>query len=147
MADRVSPPSSPPQESSTPSTNNEKVVTTSTPVTPESKRLSTAGGLSFAERKMNRRPSTAPAPIVEGDDMMTRDVVHSLPGDVRNNRRSKTQADLAKRRSSYYEEAFQGDRESNVLKDRVYSEAIVMAELRTNVIVRLNFPATPAYYD
>lgn len=84
---------------------------------------------------MSRRPSTAPTPIVEGDGL-TRDVIHSLPGDTRNNnRKSKTQADMAKRRSSYYEEAFQGDRESNVIKDRAYAEAIVMAELRTNVIV------------
>ncbi|GKT88231.1 MIF domain-containing protein [Colletotrichum tofieldiae] len=46
---------------------------------------------------------------------------------------------MAKRRSSYYEEAFQGDRESNLVKDRVYSEAIVMAELRTNVIINDEF--------
>ncbi|OLN81790.1 Macrophage migration inhibitory factor [Colletotrichum chlorophyti] len=138
MADRISPPSSPPQESNSPSTINEK-LNSNPPVTPDNKRVSTAGGLSFAERKMSRRPSTAPNPIVEGDGL-TRDVVHSLPGDgFRNNRKSKTHAELAKRRSSYYEEAFQGDRESNVVKDRVYSEAIVMAELRTNVIISDEF--------
>lgn len=141
MADPVSPPSSPPRDSNTtPSTtNNDKTTTTThTPVTPENKRLSQIGGLSFAERKMSRRPSTAPTPIVEGDGGLTRDVHHSLPGDARNNRKSRTQADMAKRRSSYYEEAFQGDREANVAKDRIYGEAIVMAELRTNVIVCLH---------
>ncbi|KAF6838097.1 mif domain-containing protein [Colletotrichum plurivorum] len=141
MAER-SPPSSPPQDSTASSTpHTEK---TAVPVTPENntKRVSIAnvGGLSFAERKMSRRPSTAPTPIVEGDGTLTREVNHSLPGDgFRSNRKSKGPADLAKRRSSYYEEAFQGDRESNVVKDRVYSEAIVMADLRTNVIISDEF--------
>ncbi|KAK6210367.1 macrophage migration inhibitory factor [Colletotrichum tabaci] len=142
MADPVSPPSSPPRDSNTtPSTtNNDKTTTTThTPVTPENKRLSQIGGLSFAERKMSRRPSTAPTPIVEGDGGLTRDVHQPLPGDARNNRKSRTQADMAKRRSSYYEEAFQGDREANVVKDRIYGEAIVMAELRTNVIINDEF--------
>ncbi|KAK1727310.1 uncharacterized protein BDZ83DRAFT_572591 [Colletotrichum acutatum] len=135
MTEPVSPPSSPPADSVTPSTTNSHP-----PVTPENKRLSQVGGMSFAERRMSRRPSTAPTPIVEGDGL-TRDVIHSLPGDTRNNnnRKSKTQADMAKRRSSYYEEAFQGDRESNVIKDRAYAEAIVMAELRTNVIINDEF--------
>ncbi|TDZ27595.1 Macrophage migration inhibitory factor [Colletotrichum trifolii] len=141
MADRISPPSSPPQESNTTGSITDK-GNTSTPVTPDSnsRRVSIApGGLSFAERKMNRRPSTAPAPIVEGDGL-TRDVNHSLPGDgIRNNRKSKNHGDLAKRRSSYYEEAFQYDRESNVVKDRIYSETIVVAELRTNVIISDEF--------
>lgn len=131
----LSPPSSP-QESTTTGSINEKV--NSTPVTPDNnnKRVSIAAGagMSFAERRMSRRPSTAPTPIVEAGEG-TRDVNHSLPGDVRNNRKSKNQTDLARRRSSYYEEAFQGDRDINVLKDRAYSEAVVMAELRTNVIV------------
>lgn len=137
MAER-SPPSSPPQDST--ASNTPHTEKTAVPVTPENntKRVSIAnvGGLSFADRKMSRRPSTAPTPIVEGDGTLTREVNHSLPGDgLRSNRKSKGPADLAKRRSSYYEEAFQGDRESNVVKDRVYSEAIVMADLRTNVIV------------
>ncbi|KAI8274234.1 hypothetical protein K4K60_009910 [Colletotrichum sp. SAR11_57] len=138
----LSPPSSP-QESTTTGSINEKV--NSTPVTPDNnnnnnKRVSIAAGagMSFAERRMSRRPSTAPTPIVEAGEG-TRDVNHSLPGDVRNNRKSKNQTDLARRRSSYYEEAFQGDRDINVLKDRAYSEAIVMAELRTNVIISDEF--------
>ncbi|KAK2000621.1 macrophage migration inhibitory factor [Colletotrichum falcatum] len=140
MADPVSPPSSPPEEPNTTSTSTISEKTASNPpTTPENKRLSHAGGLSFAERKMNNRPSTAPTPIIEGDGGLTRDVHRSLPGDPRSNRKSKTPADMAKRRSSYYEEAFQGDRESNLLKDRVFSEAIVMAELRTNVIINDEF--------
>ncbi|KAL0931682.1 Macrophage migration inhibitory factor [Colletotrichum truncatum] len=144
MADQLSPPASPPNPSTTAaSLNTDKVV--STPVTPENKRVSIAPNSNrfstYGDRKMSRRPSTAPAPIVErGGDGLTRDVNHSLPGDgIRNNRKSKTQTEMAKRRSSYYEEAFQGDRESNVVKDRVYSEAIVMAELRTNVIISDEF--------
>lgn len=143
MTDRISPPSSP-QDSNTTGSINEKL---NSPITPENKRVSIIAnsGKSFADRKMSRRLSTAPTgpPIVEsGNDGLTRDVNHSLPGDgLRSNRKSKTQGELAKRRSSYYEEAFQGDREANVMKDRVYGEAIVMVELRTNVIVRNLLPA------
>ncbi|KAK2009201.1 macrophage migration inhibitory factor [Colletotrichum eremochloae] len=142
MADPVSPPSSPlPKEESnaTSSITISEKTTSHTPKTPENKRLSHAGGISFAEKKMSRRPSTAPTPIIEGDGGLTRDVHHTLPGDPRNNRKSKTPADMTKRRSSYYEEAFQGDRESNLTKDRVFSEAIVMADLRTNVIINDEF--------
>ncbi|KAF9871666.1 mif domain-containing protein [Colletotrichum karsti] len=141
MTDRISPPSSP-QDSNTTGSINEKL---NSPITPENKRVSIIAnsGKSFADRKMSRRLSTAPTgpPIVEsGNDGLTRDVNHSLPGDgLRNNRKSKTQGELAKRRSSYYEEAFQGDREANVMKDRVYGEAIVMVELRTNVIISDEF--------
>ncbi|KAK2062854.1 macrophage migration inhibitory factor [Colletotrichum caudatum] len=141
MADPVSPPSSPLEEpnTSSPSTTSGKIKFQQPPITPENNRPPHAGGLSFAEKKMIRRPSTAPNPIVEGDGGLTRDVHHALPGDPHHNRKSKTPADLAKRRSSYYEEAFQGDREANLVKDRVFTEALVMADLRTNVIINDEF--------
>lgn len=41
---------------------------------------------------------------------------------------------LGKQKSSYFEDAFD-ERGVNPLKDRLRSEAIVMAEVRTNVIV------------
>ncbi|EFQ28494.1 macrophage migration inhibitory factor [Colletotrichum graminicola] len=133
MADPISPPSSPLKESNTTSSSTTSDKPSShPPVTAQNK-------LTFAERKMNRRPSTAPTPIIEGDRGLTRDVHRSLPGDPRNNRKSKTPADLAKRRSSYYEEAFQYDRESNLSKDRVLNEAVVMTDLRTNVIINDEF--------
>jgi hypothetical protein len=59
------------------------------------------------------------------------------PGDVaRESRKPSLRPGLAKHRSIYFEDAFQAGREVNTAKDRIRSEAIVMAEVKTNVIVR-----------
>ncbi|KAK8058951.1 hypothetical protein PG994_009399 [Apiospora phragmitis] len=50
-------------------------------------------------------------------------------------RKSQAQPALAKKKSAYYENEFAATRENNPALDRVRNEAIVMAELKTNVIV------------
>lgn len=93
----------------------------------------TAGRLSFAERKAQiPRPSTSY--LVEGDHNL-RDIDRAPPGDVvRKARKSQSRPTLAKQRSNYFEDAF-SVKEFNPAKERVRSEAIVMAEVKTNVIV------------
>lgn len=59
------------------------------------------------------------------------------PGDTMSNRKSQQQPSMAKRRSIFYESEFAVDREVDPAKDRVRNDAIVLAELRTNVIVCL----------
>ena len=77
------------------------------------------------------------AQVMEGDNHLLRDIVHPPPGDVtRENRKSKYGRDTARTKSVYFEDAFQSHREVNPAKERVHSESIVMAEVRTNVIVR-----------
>lgn len=64
-----------------------------------------------------------------------RGVDRPLPGDMLYRRKSQAQPALANKKSAYYENEFAATRESNPALDRVRNEAIVMAELKTNVIV------------
>ncbi|KAH8200244.1 hypothetical protein TruAng_005580 [Truncatella angustata] len=54
-------------------------------------------------------------------------------------RKSQLQPGLAKKRSAYYENEFSVGREADPTKDRVRNEAIVLAELRTNVMIQDEF--------
>lgn len=64
-----------------------------------------------------------------------RNIDRPPPGDMIHHRRSQRQPGLSKKRSQYYENEFAAGREMDSTKDRVRNEAIVLAELRTNVIV------------
>jgi hypothetical protein len=63
-----------------------------------------------------------------------RDISRPPPGDVVN-RPKKVSGNLAKQKSSYFEDAFRVE-DSNPARERIQCESIVMAEVRTNVIVR-----------
>ncbi|KAH7349441.1 Tautomerase/MIF superfamily [Plectosphaerella cucumerina] len=64
---------------------------------------------------------------------------------VKQPRKTPSTPAMAKSRSTYFEDVFQAGREVSPAKDRVRSEAIVMAEVRTNVIVRaLLLPLPPS---
>ncbi|KAF7532090.1 hypothetical protein G7054_g8270 [Neopestalotiopsis clavispora] len=93
--------------------------------------------LSFAQRKAQLlRPSRSN--IVEGNHVM-RNIDRPPPGDMVHHRRSLRQPGLSKKRSQYYENEFAAGREMDSTKDRVRNEAIVLAELRTNVILIPNW--------
>ncbi|KAI0178225.1 Tautomerase/MIF superfamily [Pestalotiopsis sp. NC0098] len=93
--------------------------------------------LSFAQRKAQLlRPSRSN--IVEGNHVM-RNIDRPPPGDMIHHRRSQRQPGLSKKRSQYYENEFAAGREMDSTKDRVRNEAIVLAELRTNVIIQDEF--------
>jgi hypothetical protein len=88
---------------------------------------------SFAERKA-QTPRPSPLTLVEGDRNM-RDIDRPPPGDVvAKTRRAQSKPDLGKQRSHYFEDAF-SVKDANPAKTRVRSEAIVMADVKTNVIV------------
>ena len=92
--------------------------------------------LSFAQRKAHSLRSSKSS-IVEGSELM-RSIDRPPPGDPTMNRR-KSQANnpgLSKQTSAYYENEFAVGREANPALDRVRNEALVTAELKTNVIVR-----------
>ena len=91
--------------------------------------------LSFAERKA-QDGRAASASLIEGDHHL-RDIDRPPPGDVtRLARKPQSGPSLAKQQSnlSFFEDAFAID-ESSAAKERVHGDAIVMAEVRTNVIV------------
>ncbi|KAK0738219.1 Tautomerase/MIF superfamily [Schizothecium vesticola] len=91
--------------------------------------------LSFSERKM-RSEKNASMTVVEGNDLL-RHIDRPLPGDVvRRKSRTGSKPDLAKRRSNinFFEEAF-AINDHSPAKERVRGDAIVMAEVKTNVII------------
>lgn len=94
----------------------------------------TANRLSFAERKAAQlsRPST---PFFVQGDRNLRDIDRAPPGDVlRKTPKPQSRPTLAKQRSNFFEDAF-SVKEVNPARDRVRNEAMVVAEVRTNVIV------------
>ncbi|ETS76055.1 hypothetical protein PFICI_12999 [Pestalotiopsis fici W106-1] len=93
--------------------------------------------LSFAQRKA-QLPRPSRSNIVEGNHVM-RNIDRPPPGDMVHHRRSQRQPGLSKKRSQYYENEFAAGREMDSTKDRVRNEAIVLAELRTNVIIQDEF--------
>ncbi|KAL1909287.1 hypothetical protein Sste5344_004916 [Sporothrix stenoceras] len=113
------------------------------------------GRLSFSQRAAQL--ARAPTPLlVKGDHHLLRDIDRPPPGDPSTRRKSvatdlavesmaasltaggRGDSHLARKRSQYFEDAFatrRGDTDANPAKERVRSEALVLAEVRTNIIV------------
>jgi len=89
--------------------------------------------LSFSERKAQKENMT---PSSEGSRHLMRDISRPPPGDVTRSGSNKTKPGLASRRSNinFFEDAFSVG-ESSAAKERVRGDAIVLAEVKTNVIV------------
>lgn len=92
--------------------------------------------LSFAERAAKKPESSAPTPQLVNGNKHMRDIDRPLPGDVRQPRKARSRVDLAKQRSNinFFEEAF-AVTETNHEKERIYGDSMVLAEVKTNVIV------------
>lgn len=93
--------------------------------------------LSSSEQKAQKGRPQRKTPLVEGTPLM-RQIDRAPPGDVVR-KASKTQwkAELARKRSnlSFFEDAFSENQESPA-RARVLGDSMVMAEVKTNVIVR-----------
>ncbi|KAI2623868.1 Tautomerase/MIF [Hypomontagnella submonticulosa] len=77
--------------------------------------------------------------IVEGNKMM-RDIDRPPPGDPTGSRKTKLHPELSKKRSAYFETEFAAaNRDPDPVRARIHNEAIVMADLRTNVIIKDEF--------
>lgn len=94
----------------------------STPADARHRQLA-ASPLSFAKRKEAQRMQQHPPGTNESSGRMS-GIAGDAPGHG-----------IAKSRSVYFEDAFQAGREVSPAKDLIVSEAIVAAEVRTNVIV------------
>lgn len=69
-------------------------------------------------------------------DNMLRPIGPPLPGDNPSRSLSVTQTAANRRRSAYWENEFAADnRDPDLYADRVRGESLILAELRTNVIV------------
>lgn len=65
-----------------------------------------------------------------------RDIDRPPPGDPTGSRKTKLHPELSKKRSAYFETEFAAaNRDPDPVRARIHNEAIVMADLRTNVIV------------
>ncbi|KAK4179266.1 Tautomerase/MIF superfamily [Triangularia setosa] len=85
--------------------------------------------LSFAERKAKDTPPSTSSPATATGDILVR------PG-----RKRQSKPDLAKQQSTvnFFEDAFSVT-EGNTARERVHGDAIVMAEVKTNVIISDEF--------
>ena len=98
-----------------------------------------SGSLSFAERKAQLDRASTPK-LVEGNDLLD-DIDTPLPGDTMTaSPRPRSRAELAKQRSAYFEDAFSAKPVVNPAQARLRAEATIVAEVKTNVIVRLLTP-------
>jgi hypothetical protein len=79
------------------------------------------------------------SPMAQEGRRLTRDFTRGAPGDPSPAMLSKTptpeQKRLSQRKSQYYDAAFAYRESNNTPRERVYKESVVMAEVRTNVIV------------
>ncbi|KAK9417118.1 putative Tautomerase/MIF superfamily [Seiridium unicorne] len=126
------------EPSATPSPGVKSHLPHKSPAHPQSRQnVAPSASLSFAQRKA-QLPHPSKSIIVEGNDVM-RNIERPPPGDMISRRKSQQQSGLAKKRSAYYENEFAASRETDPTKDRVRNEAIVLAELRTNVIIQDEF--------
>jgi hypothetical protein len=98
----------------------------------------TRAQLSFSERKAQREGVRPAANLVEGNHVL-RPIDRAPPGDiVRNTSKSQSRAELSRRKSkkNFFEDAF-SVHPGSPARERVHGDAIVMAEVKTNVIVRI----------
>lgn len=73
--------------------------------------------------------------LVEGDRLL-RDIDRAPPGDVvQRSCKPQIKPELTKQRSNYFEDAF-SVKDLSPVRERVRSEAMVVADVKTNVIVR-----------
>ncbi|KAK0661259.1 Tautomerase/MIF superfamily [Cercophora samala] len=95
------------------------------------KRLTQGGQreLSFAERKAKDTPPSTSSPATATGDIL-----------VRSGRKRHSKPDLAKQQNTvnFFEDAF-AVTEGNTARERVHGDAIVMAEVKTNVIISDEF--------
>ncbi len=95
-------------------------------------------GPSFAQRKA-LEPRPPDVVLVEGNNVM-RSIDRPLPGDVVGRRKPQLHPDVSRKKSAYFESEFAGpDRGEGPAKTRILNEAMVTADLKTNVIIRDEF--------
>lgn len=82
----------------------------------------------------NRHPWTLPQ-LTEIDELM-QPITRRPPGDTpKLAALTMSRAELSRRKTHYYEEAFSGRCIADTLRERSQNDSMVVAELKTNVIV------------
>lgn len=91
----------------------------------------------LAERREISSPGKAGLePVMERLSRSTREAVKSPLEDTTKLPKTRSRPELAKKRSQYFEEAFQA-RPVDPVGDRIRSQSMILAEVKTNVLVRI----------
>jgi len=99
--------------------------------------------LSFAQRKAQLARASTPH-LVEGDQYTLRDIDRAPPGDPSSRpRRTQSRPEIAKQRSQYFDQVFSAKGTEDPAKERIRNETVVVAEVKTNVIVRTPSLSSP----
>lgn len=77
-------------------------------------------------------------PLVKEEQSLTRSIERGTPGDraIFSSNTTPERKELAKRKSQYYGDVFAVRASNTSARERIHREWMVMAEIRTNVIVR-----------
>lgn len=102
------------------------------PTTEDNNKLPRLG--SPERRKKPKTSGPSLEPVIESAQKLLRDIRTPPPPGSTRIRKAASKPELSKQRSAYFEETF-SSKEMDLLGDLVRSEAIVMAEVKTNVIV------------
>lgn len=119
-------------DSSRPSTAN-----STTGIAASSVSLSFATRISQQKQESHLNTKRSHIEIVESDRTM-RDIERGAPGDPSARRKSQLNPDIAKKKNAYFENEFAAgtNRDPEPARTRIENDALVMAEIKTNVIVR-----------
>ena len=84
----------------------------------------------------------APSVVTIDQPRLMRDVSRGSPGDqiIPSDAKSPEQTLLAKKRSQYFEDVFAFREPLSLARERVSRESMIMADIKTNVIVGRHFP-------
>ncbi|TAQ86093.1 hypothetical protein B7494_g5588 [Chlorociboria aeruginascens] len=93
---------------------------------------------------MFEEPEMTDSPITERERRLTRPIDRGAPGDqaIFSSAKTPEQKDLAKRKSQYYGDVFAYREPNTSARERITRESLVVADIRTNVIVEDEYTLT-----
>ncbi|KAK0121426.1 hypothetical protein ONS95_009720 [Cadophora gregata] len=98
----------------------------------------------------DKSPKGSPSATTREERRITRHIDRGAPGDqaIFSDRKTPDREELAKRKSQYYEDVFAYRESNSSAKERVTKESMIVADVRTNVIVSDEYTVTTdlSYY-
>jgi hypothetical protein len=95
-----------------------------------------------SDMSSHERPSSSHSACTTTEESrLTRNIDRGAPGDraIFSELKSPQQREIARKRSQYYEDTFAAREPSSSARERVSRDSMVVAEIKTNVIVSLPF--------
>ena len=94
-----------------------------------------------SDMSIHERPSSSHSARTREETRLTRKLDRGAPGDqaIFSENKSPEQRQLARKRSQYYQETFAAQEPNSSARERVSRDSMVIAEIKTNVIVSPSF--------